>query len=140
MLIDWLIVTPEAEYTFRLRKRIIPLRLQPGYNPDGWLGALAGSKLVFDCSLPSKLEESIRNVVKELGNVGKIGDSKLRMFCGCSLTSSIIALEQWNGDYAHAANDVTTFCCYCLLCCKWASGYFYLFYFFICKNHVMQYR
>jgi len=72
-------VTSEAEYTFRLRKRIIPLRLQPGYLPDGWLGALAGSKLVFDCSLPSNLEEAVRNVIRELGNVGKVGaaaDSK----------------------------------------------------------------
>jgi len=72
-------VTSEAEYTFRLRKRIIPLRLQVGYYPDGWLGALAGSKLVFDCSLPSKLEESVRNLIKELGNDGKLGctgDSK----------------------------------------------------------------
>ena len=63
----------EAEYTFRLRKRIVPLRLQPDYYPDGWLGALAGSKLVIDCSLPSKFEESVRNLVKELGNVGKLG-------------------------------------------------------------------
>jgi len=66
-------VTSEAEYTFRLRKRIIPLRLQPGYYPDGWLGALSGSKLVFDCSLPSKFEENVRNLIKELGNVGKVG-------------------------------------------------------------------
>jgi len=49
------------------------LRLQPDYYPDGWLGALAGSKLVIDCSLPSKFEESVRNLVKELGNVGKLG-------------------------------------------------------------------
>jgi len=66
-------VIPEAEYTFRLRKRVVPLRLQPDYYPDGWLGALAGSKLVIDCSLPSKFEESLRNLVKELGNVGKGG-------------------------------------------------------------------
>ena len=63
----------EAEYTFRLRKRIVPLRLQPDYFPDGWLGALAGSKLVIDCSLQSKFEESVRNLVKELGNAGKVG-------------------------------------------------------------------
>ena len=37
------------------------------------MGALAGSKLVIDCSLPSKFEESLRNLVKELGNVGKGG-------------------------------------------------------------------
>lgn len=70
-------MTLEAEYTFRLRKPVIPLRLQPGYYPDGWLGALTGSKLVFDCSLPSKLKDAVKNLIKELGNAGKIGcDSK----------------------------------------------------------------
>ena len=71
----------EAEYTFRLRKRIVPLRLQPDYFPDGWLGALAGSKLVIDCSLPSRFEESVRNLVKELGNVGKLGGAG-KYHCG----------------------------------------------------------
>ena len=56
----------EAEYTFRLRKNYIPLRLQQGYYPDGWLGALAGSKLVIDFSLPSKYEDAVKQLVKEL--------------------------------------------------------------------------
>ena len=30
----------EAEYTFRLRKDIVPLLLQPRYAADGWLGAM----------------------------------------------------------------------------------------------------
>lgn len=66
----------EAEYTFRLHKHYVPLRLQQGYYPDGWLGALAGSKLVFDCSVPSKYEDSIRNLVKELSVHGKTGTGK----------------------------------------------------------------
>lgn len=61
----------EAEYTFRLRKKIIPLRLQLKYYPDGWLGILVGSKLVFDCSVQNKIEDSIRHLIRELGNTGK---------------------------------------------------------------------
>ena len=61
----------EAEYTFRLRKKIVPLRLQPKYYPDGWLGILVGSKLVFDCSLQEKIEDSIRHLIRELTNVGQ---------------------------------------------------------------------
>ena len=79
VIVSHVFVTSEAEYTFRLRKRVIPLRLQVGYYPDGWLGALTGSKLVFDCSLASKLEESVRSLIRELGNDGKLGcagDSK----------------------------------------------------------------
>ncbi|ESO03364.1 hypothetical protein HELRODRAFT_80466, partial [Helobdella robusta] len=56
----------EAEYTFRLRKKVIPLRLQTGYYPDGWLGILVGSKLVFDVSQQTKYEDSIKHLIKEL--------------------------------------------------------------------------
>ena len=38
----------EAEYTYRLRKDVIPLLLQDAYCPDGWLGAFVGTRLHFD--------------------------------------------------------------------------------------------
>ena len=65
------LLAAEAEYTFRLRKPIIPLRLQQGYYPDGWLGAMTGSKLVFDCSVAVKYEDSIKHLVKEIATLGK---------------------------------------------------------------------
>ncbi|XP_059176158.1 uncharacterized protein LOC131955877 [Physella acuta] len=40
----------EAEYAFQLRKKIIPLIMQRGYRPDGWLGLILGSKLYYDFS------------------------------------------------------------------------------------------
>ncbi|CAK8677564.1 unnamed protein product [Clavelina lepadiformis] len=40
----------EAEYAYKLKKPIIPLLLESGYNPDGWLGALLGTKLYVDLS------------------------------------------------------------------------------------------
>jgi len=67
----------EAEYTFRLRKQYVPLRLQQGYYPDGWLGALAGSKLVFDFSVPSKYEDSIKHLTKELSNYSNMVSGEL---------------------------------------------------------------
>jgi hypothetical protein len=38
----------EAEYAFESQKHIIPLKLQKGYKPDGWLGFLLGSKYFYD--------------------------------------------------------------------------------------------
>ena len=42
---------PEAEYAFQSRKKIIPLIMQPGYRPDGWLGLVLGSKFYYDFRL-----------------------------------------------------------------------------------------
>ena len=41
-------ILTEAEYTYSQRKDIIPLLLQQGYVPDGWLGALVGTHIYFD--------------------------------------------------------------------------------------------
>lgn len=61
----------EADYTFRLKKKIVPIRLQPRYYPDGWLGLMVGSKLVTDFSDAAKSQESFRHLVKELGHNSK---------------------------------------------------------------------
>ncbi|XP_071152865.1 uncharacterized protein [Mytilus edulis] len=63
----------EAEYTYKLRKSFIPLRLQHRYVPDGWLGMLIGTRLYFDISSEDKIYPQMDNVIKELGNRGKIG-------------------------------------------------------------------
>ena len=32
----------EAEYAFKLKKPLIPIRVEPNYEPDGWLGEILG--------------------------------------------------------------------------------------------------
>ncbi|XP_069046611.1 uncharacterized protein [Lepisosteus oculatus] len=56
----------EAEYTFQLRKQIVPLMMEKNYRPDGWLGALLGAKLWIDFSNDSNFEESISQLIKEI--------------------------------------------------------------------------
>ncbi|ELU04075.1 hypothetical protein CAPTEDRAFT_225602 [Capitella teleta] len=63
----------EAEYIYRLRKDIVPLLLQTGYDPDGWLGMMVGTKLYFDFSSRDRIGGSIQRLVKELGNRGRLG-------------------------------------------------------------------
>ncbi|XP_070554362.1 uncharacterized protein [Ptychodera flava] len=61
----------EAEYTYKLHKPFIPLRVQRGYAPDGWLGILIGTKLYFDFSDLSNMEKMTKNLIKELGQRGR---------------------------------------------------------------------
>jgi hypothetical protein len=65
------IIPTEAEYTFRQRKEIVPLRLEHRYFADGWLGALVGNKLFFDFSANNSFQKSVSGLIKELGDRGK---------------------------------------------------------------------
>ncbi|XP_072051356.1 uncharacterized protein [Amphiura filiformis] len=38
----------EAEYAYKLKKTVIPLLIEDGYQPDGWLGLLQGTKLYYN--------------------------------------------------------------------------------------------
>ena len=66
----------EGEYAFKLRKPIVPLRVEVKYLPDGWLGALVGNSLFFDISTPDKLKINFDNFVRELGDRGKVSGNK----------------------------------------------------------------
>ncbi|XP_052794832.1 uncharacterized protein LOC128227924 isoform X2 [Mya arenaria] len=58
----------EAEYLFAKQKEFIPLKMQRGYQADGWLGALIGVKLYIEFSnhypFDQKLRELSTNIVK----------------------------------------------------------------------------
>jgi len=64
----------EAEYAFTLKKPIIPLRMEKDYTPDGWLGALLGSKLYheFNSLQPTDFKDRLSQLVRELGDRGKL--------------------------------------------------------------------
>eukprot|EP00026_Physarum_polycephalum_P003081 Phypoly_transcript_03090.p1 GENE.Phypoly_transcript_03090~~Phypoly_transcript_03090.p1 ORF type:complete len:799 (+),score=132.97 Phypoly_transcript_03090:161-2557(+) len=63
----------EAEYSFTLKKPIIPLKMEHSYVPDGWLGALLGSKLYHEFSSieAANFATTLEVLVRELGNRGK---------------------------------------------------------------------
>ena len=71
----------EAEYAFQQRKRIVPIIMEVGYKPSGWLGALMGTRLYFDMSdvnrVPSKVPSLIKVRVRE-------GVQGLRLMSVCS--------------------------------------------------------
>ncbi|KAL3889424.1 hypothetical protein ACJMK2_001768 [Sinanodonta woodiana] len=63
----------EAEYAFKRGKIIIPLKMERGYEPDGWLGILIGTKVFYDFSgkydVEKKINELIRAIQISYGNV-----------------------------------------------------------------------
>ena len=59
----------EAQYSFRLKKTIIPLVMQKGYhNVTGWLGIIMGVKIFIDFT-KYPFEESVRRLKKEINSV-----------------------------------------------------------------------
>ncbi|CAD5115027.1 DgyrCDS4048 [Dimorphilus gyrociliatus] len=61
----------EAEYALRRNKRFIPLLMERGYQPDGWLGIMVGTRLYYDFSGKYAFDEKATELVRELGNEGK---------------------------------------------------------------------
>ena len=64
----------EAKNAFQLRKDIIPLMMQRNYMPDGWLGLIVGEKFRLDFQSKHVLEQSVTELIRELGGRGKEAD------------------------------------------------------------------
>lgn len=69
----------EAEYAIRLRKPIVPLIMEQGYNPLGWLGMIMGDKMYYKFAPPGqeKFEESFPSLMNDISR--QIKDSKTTM-------------------------------------------------------------
>jgi len=51
-------ICTEAQYAISLQKPVLPLRMEAGYKPDGWLGQLClNNNLCYDFSDPEKYED-----------------------------------------------------------------------------------
>lgn len=59
----------EAEYAFQKKKTIIPLKLERGYEPDGWLGFICGTKMFFEFTDKYPFEEKMASLLKEIASV-----------------------------------------------------------------------
>ncbi len=59
----------EANYAFKLRKPIIPLKMESDYDADGWLGIVAGMDMYINAHSDTVMEKNFPNLLKELENV-----------------------------------------------------------------------
>ncbi|KAI0211737.1 hypothetical protein LSAT2_003413 [Lamellibrachia satsuma] len=89
----------KAEYSFRLRKDIIPLLLQPGYVPDGWLGLMVGTRLYFDFTTDESMTKEMPRLLREIGSRGKLAGA------GSSCSDSFSSL---NGLSSMLHNSLST--------------------------------
>jgi hypothetical protein len=55
----------EAEYVYQIRKPFIPLIMESGYKPNGWLGILLGSRIYVDFT-KYEFAECMRRLRKEI--------------------------------------------------------------------------
>ncbi|XP_030843690.1 uncharacterized protein LOC105447546 [Strongylocentrotus purpuratus] len=61
----------EAQYAYKQKKDIVPLMLEEGFEPKGWLGALMGMDKYFPLYSDSLMKKTLPELVKELGDRGK---------------------------------------------------------------------
>ncbi|CAH1239414.1 Hypp5821 [Branchiostoma lanceolatum] len=61
----------ECEYARERGTDIIPLKLEDGYRPDGWLGFLVGARLYFNFDCKDRFEDVMARLMKEIGDRGK---------------------------------------------------------------------
>jgi len=65
-------VHTEALYAHSKRKRIIPLRMEPDFEPDGWLGPICLSHLYYDfsdCKDDKKFNDEMNKLLSELNRL-----------------------------------------------------------------------
>ena len=63
----------EAWYAFNKQKRIVALRLEPGYMPDGWLGDICGNNRFYDFSASDKFDEEWSKLHAKLKELNRSG-------------------------------------------------------------------
>lgn len=57
------ITLTETEYAHQTGKKIIPLKMECGYEADGWLGSIIENNLQYDFSGRDPLEKTVNQVI-----------------------------------------------------------------------------
>lgn len=63
----------EATYAYKQNKPVIPLMVEEGYTPDGWLGALIGTLKYYKFYDDDVAHSEFAEIVQKLGQQGKPG-------------------------------------------------------------------
>lgn len=120
----------EAEYAFQQRKKIVPLIMESGYRPTGWLGALIGTRLYFDLSDAKSIPSKAPGLFKELGDAGRwVPFTSWALVLSCAAQSRETRgwpAQQPAGSVGHpwlfAAGHANLLCCAVLCCGALAPG------------------
>ncbi len=70
MLIELFVISStEANYAFKLKKPIIPVKMEEGYEADGWLGIITGMNKYTEAYSDEMMESNFTQLLKELETV-----------------------------------------------------------------------
>ncbi|KAL4227784.1 hypothetical protein ACF0H5_013220 [Mactra antiquata] len=90
----------EANYVFQLQKKIVPLKMQRGYKPDGWLGILIGARLYIEFSphydFDTQMGKLRENLSEEHTNDDEIVAPKTVATATATATSSVHQISNSN--------------------------------------------
>lgn len=67
------------EIATRLGLDLVPIRAQPRYSPEGWLGHLLSDKMCFDFTQDANLDLMTANLIRELANRGHLNPTELHL-------------------------------------------------------------
>ncbi|KAK3584399.1 hypothetical protein CHS0354_010175 [Potamilus streckersoni] len=56
----------EAEYAYQLQKKVVPLKMENDYKPNGWLGFIVGAELFYDFSGKYDFKVKFKELLKRI--------------------------------------------------------------------------
>ena len=60
----------EASYAYKTAKPIVPVLLEDGYKPDGWLGLFVGMQLYYELFSTELMEKNMPALIRDIGQRG----------------------------------------------------------------------
>ena len=70
-----LFLSVEAKYAYKLERKIIPLQLEEGYQPDGWLGLVQGMDLYYAFYSDKEFDKNMPKLLTLLGENAAVEDT-----------------------------------------------------------------
>ncbi|KAI0238985.1 hypothetical protein LSAT2_010257 [Lamellibrachia satsuma] len=102
----------EGEYAYNKRREIVPLIVEPGYTPDGWLGPLVLNHLYFDFTDDTNFEQKMKELINE---IQRRGQCMIQCNEGACTRKKIGS----SADTTHSARGTASNSWAYSLCCCW---------------------
>ncbi|KAI0233088.1 hypothetical protein LSAT2_016646 [Lamellibrachia satsuma] len=102
----------EGEYAYNKRREIVPLIVEPGYTPDGWLGPLVLNHLYFDFTDDTNFKQKMKELINEIQRRGQCMIQCNEGACTRKKVGS-------SADTTHSARGTASNSWAYSLCCCW---------------------
>ncbi|KAK2181358.1 hypothetical protein NP493_403g09011 [Ridgeia piscesae] len=106
----------EGEYAYNKRRTIVPLIVEYGYTPDGWLGPIVMNTLYFEFTNESKFDEKLEALIHEIQRRGECMKQSLQCSegaCTRKTDSTSVVTEQPASGTATVGGGGSTYCSCC---------------------------